>query len=499
VSASDAAKERAESFISSGIEGLDAILCGGFLENRLHVVEGDPGAGKTTLALQFLMAGARQGESCLFVTLSETERELRSFAASHDWDLKGIEILEIIPSESSLTPDSRYTMYHPSEIELGETIRAVLSEARRLNPKRLVFDSLTGLRVLADSAVRYRRQILALKQHFGSNGCTVLFVDDRAGQEGDVHLHSVANGVIALEGHTAEYGALRRRMHIRKMRGCAFREGFHDFVIRRDGLHVFPRLVASEHRRSVGSGNLSSGLPGLDQLLGGGLSRGNSALFVGPAGTGKSAVATKYVVTAAERGERSAMFVFDEAIATLLDRSRGLELDIEAQIDAGLVDVRQIDPAELSPGEFSHTVRQAVEVGGASLIVIDSLTGYLNAMPSERFLALHLHELLSYLGQQGVTTILILTQHGALSPVPQLAVDTSYLADTVVLLRYFEAFGEVRQAISVIKKRTGKHERFIREMRFDGGLVVGAPIHDFQGVFSTAPSFVGAMLGQGEQ
>ncbi|MEW5918311.1 MAG: ATPase domain-containing protein, partial [Gemmatimonadota bacterium] len=360
MSAHDLERDGGLTSISSGVEGLDSILCGGFPQHRLHVVEGDPGAGKTTLAIQFLMSGARQGESCLFVTLSESEAELRSFAATHGWNLEGVEILEIIPSESSLTPDSRYTMYHPSEIELGETTRAVLAEARRLKPKRLVFDSLTGLRVLADSPIRYRRQILALKQHFGNNGCTVLLVDDRAGEEVDLHLHSVASGVIALEGETAEYGTLRRRLHVKKMRGCSFREGYHDFVIRRGGLRVYPRLVASEHRRSFTSENVSSGLEPLDQLLGGGLARGSSALLVGPAGTGKSAMATTYAVTAAARGERCAMFIFDESLATLLERSRGLGLDVESHVERGALSVRQIDPAEMSPGEFSHAVRHAV-------------------------------------------------------------------------------------------------------------------------------------------
>jgi circadian clock protein KaiC len=479
--------------LDTGVDGLNAVLCGGLVAERLHIVEGDSGAGKTTLAMQFLIAGAARGESCLFVSLAETERELRFFAQAHGWDLNGIKILEIIPSESSLTPDARYTMYHPSEVELGETTRAVLSEAQRLRPKRLVFDSLSGLRVLAESAVRYRRQILALKQHFANQGCTTLFVDDRPGVDPEMHLQTIASSVISLEGYTAEYGTLRRRVHVRKVRGCAYREGFHDYVIRKGGVRVFPRLVASEHFTGFPPGLVSSGIEAVDTLLGGGLTRGTSTLIMGPAGAGKSAIATQYVEAAAARGERSAMFVFDESIATLLERSAGLGMDIKALMDAGVVTIRQVDPAELGPGEFSYAVREAVE-SGVSLVVIDSLTGYMNAMPSERFLTLHLHELLMYLSQQGVTTLMIATQHGIIGPTQRPVVDTSYLADTVVLLRYFETFGEVRQVISVIKKRTGKHERTIRELRFDKGLVVGRPLVEFRGVLSGSPEFVGAAL-----
>jgi circadian clock protein KaiC len=476
-------------FIDTGVSGLNSVLCGGLLPERLHIVEGDPGVGKTTLAMQFLMAGAQRGESCLLVSLAETERELRAFAEAHGWSLDGIKVLEVIPSEESLTPDARYTMYHPSEVELGETTRAVLAEAQRLKPKRLVFDSLSGVRLLAESGARYRRQILALKQHFANNGATILFVDDQKGTE-DMHLQTIANSVISLEGYTGEYGGLRRRLHIRKVRGCAFREGFHDYVIRKGGLKVFPRLVASEHFTEFPPGLVSSGLKAIDNLLGGGLTRGTSTLLLGPAGAGKSAIATQYVVAAAERGERSAMFVFDESIATLVERSAGLQMDLKPHIESGVVTVRQVDPAELSPGEFGHIVREAVE-SGTSLVVIDSLTGYLNAMPSERFLTLHLHELLSYLGQQGATTLMIATQHGVIGPNQQPAVDTSYLADNVLLLRYFEAFGEVRQVISAIKKRTGKHERTIRELHFDNGLTVGPPVTEFNGVLTGVPVFVG--------
>jgi circadian clock protein KaiC len=479
--------------LSTGIDGLDNILGGGLQQGRVHVLEGDPGAGKTTMAMHFMLEGARQKEPCLFVSLSETEYELRAFAASHGWNVDGIEILEIIPSEGSLTPDSRYTMYHPSEVELGETTKAVLSEAKRIKPKRLVFDSLSGLRALAESPLRYRRQILALKQHFATQGCTILFVDDRASLELDVHLHSIASGVLVLESLAAEYGSLRRRIHVKKMRGSSFRDGYHDFVIREGGLEVFPRLVAAEHYADKSPTLVQSGIPELDELLGGGLTRGTSTLLIGPAGSGKSAMATQYAVTAALRGERCAMYVFDESLDTAIERSRGLGLELGDLIKERRILARQVDPAELSAGEFSHAVRQSVEVDGVALVVIDSLTGYLNAMPSERFLTLHLHELLRYLGQRGVTVLMLLTQHGVMGEQQRAAVDTSYLADAVVLLRYFEAVGEVRQAVSVIKKRTGWHERTIRELRLDRGIKVGPAIRDFHGVLSGTPDLLGQL------
>ena len=478
--------------VRTGIEGLDAVLGGGLIPNRVYLVEGDPGAGKTTLALQFLIAAARQGEKCLFVTLSESEDELRAVAESHGWSLDGVHILEVIASEESLTPDSRYTMYHPSEVELSATTKKVLDQARQIRPTRVVFDSLSELRLLAESPLRYRRQILALKQHFSRQACTVLMVDDRTSEQSDMQLHSVVHGVIRLDSTAAEYGTLRRRLSVRKLRGRAFREGYHDCVIRRGGLTIFPRLIAAEHQVTYEREPVPSGLDRLDSLLGGGLTRGTSSLITGPAGSGKSSLATLYAHTAASQGKHVAMFLFDEALLTLKQRAEGLGLDLRPLIDNGTVSVRQIDPAELSPGEFSHLVRTAVEVNDASIVVIDSLTGYMNAMPSERFLSLHLHELLSYLGQRGVTTILLLTQHGMTDGSPTSTIDTSYLADTVLLLRYFEHFGEVRQALSVIKKRTGKHERTIRELSMNGEIAIGEPLRDFHGVFSGAPEYVGA-------
>jgi circadian clock protein KaiC len=377
-------------------------------------------------------------------------------------------------------------MYHPSEGELGETTKAVLAEATRIKPARLVVDSLSEVRLLAEHPLRYRRQILALKQFFSRQQTTVLFIDDRTSEEKDMHLHSLAHGVISLEREASEYGTVRRRVQVSKLRGRSYREGFHDFVIRRGGLDVFPRLVAAEHRAALARETIESGLAPLDALLGGGLARGSSTLILGPAGTGKSSVATQYVVAAAARGEHSCIFLFDESLATFRARSAGLGMNVDALIDSGLLIVRQLDPAELSPGEFAHSVGRAIDDNDTRIVVIDSLNGYLNAMPNERFLVLHLHELLAYLGQRGVTTLLLMAQHGLVGA-PDSPIEASYLADTVLLLRYFEATGEVRKAISVIKKRTGTHERTIREMTIDGGIAIGEPIRNFQGVLTGTP------------
>jgi circadian clock protein KaiC len=474
--------------LSTGVAGLDQVLHGGLEPERLCLLEGTPGSGKTTLALQFLLAGVALGEPALLVTLSESEQELQAIAASHGLDLAGLHILDIVPSDEMLAADARYSMFHPSEVELSEVLRPVFGEAERLRPRRVVFDSLSELRLLAETALRYRRQILGLKRFFGRIGATTLLVDDRTSEESDAHLHSIAHGVITLQAHAPDYGSLRRRLQVTKMRARTFAEGYHDFVIRRGGLQVFPRLVAADGLRERPSSVLSSGLPGLDGLLDGGLLRGTSTLVLGAAGTGKSSVAAQFAVSAVRRGEGAALFLFDESLATFVERSAGLGMDVEPLVRAGGLRVRQVDPADLSPGEFAHLVRESVDAGGR-VVVIDSLNGYLNAMPTERSLVLQLHELLTYLGQREVTTLLVLTHHGIVGDT-QVPVDASYLADTVMLLRYFEARGEVRKAISVIKKRTGRHELTIRELTFDDGIRVGEPVRDFEGVLTGNPRFV---------
>jgi circadian clock protein KaiC len=479
----------------TGIAGLDDILAGGLVPDRLYLVEGEPGAGKTTLSLQFLVEGARRGEPGLYVTLSETGEEVRAVADSHGWDLRGIEICEMADSAETLRPESHYTMFHPSEVELSATTRRILDAVERVKPKRAVFDSLSEMRLLAQNPLRYRRQILALKQVFNSIGCTLLLLDDSSADEADHQLRTLAHGVLTLEHLAPEYGAERRRLRIIKMRGIQFRGGNHDFVLRRGGLQVFPRLVASEHVGGFKREHVPSGVSALDQLLGGGLDRGTSTLLVGPAGAGKSTLATQYSLAAAERGERASIFTFDESIATLLARSESLGMDLRPQIESGLVRARQIDPAELSPGEFAHLVRSAVEDDGARIVVIDSLNGYMNAMSEERSMTIQLHELLTYLGHKGVITLMIVAQHGLTGTAVQAAIDASYLADSILLLRYFEAAGEVRQALSVMKKRSGAHERSIRELKLGPGIRVGPPLADFQGILTGVPTFLARANG----
>jgi circadian clock protein KaiC len=482
--------------LATGVPGLDDILRGGFPPECVYLVSGSPGTGKTTLALQFLLDGVRRGESCLYITLSETRREIENVAHSHGWDLTGLHICELIPREGNLSTDAQLTVFNPSEFELGETTEAMIAEVDRHSPKRVVLDSLSELRLVAQNALRYRRQILALKQYFAGRDCTVLMLDDCTGTSADDQLESIAHGVINLEHLANQYGAERRRLRVVKLRGVAFRGGYHDFAIRRGGLDVFPRLIAAEHHIEFEERDLSSGIESLDALLCGGIPAGTSTLMLGPAGTGKSTISTQFAVAAARRGERAVMFVFDENIGTFRSRSRKLDIGAEEAMATGLLTVQQIDPAELSTGEFSAIVRRAVEGidggnGPARVVVVDSLNGYLNAMPEEKFLTAQLHELLAYLGQHGVMTIMTVTQTGMVG-VGHSPVDTTYLADNVLLYRFFEARGEVRRAISVVKKRSGKHELTIRELDItEAGVLIGEPLADFQGVLTGVPTFVG--------
>lgn len=473
--------------VSSGIEGLDEILDGGYTPHRLYLLEGVPGSGKTTMAMQFLLEGLRRGETVLYVTLSETRTELTEAAASHGWSLEGMHIHELLPMGNQLDPESQYTMFHPSEVELADTTGRMLEEVERLKPDRVVFDSLAEIRLLAGTLLRFRRQVLALKQYFAGRGTTVLLLDDRQGVEHGLPVHTIVHGSIELDQMRPEYGGDRRRLRVSKLRGRPFHSGNHDYVINTGGVVVVPRLVAAKFRRDGATERVSSDLPALDALLGGGLDRGTSTLLVGAAGTGKSTLAAHFVMAAAKRGERSAMFLFDESERALLTRSRGLGFDMEARLADGMVSVQSIDPAELSPGEFVHRIRCAVEKDNARVIVIDSLNGYFNAMPGEKFVMIQLHELLAYLGQLGVVTLLINAQQGLIGQMTS-SIDISYLADTVMLLRYFEAKGEVRQAMSVLKKRTGAHERSIRELTFSAaGIAVGEPLRHFRGVLSGLP------------
>ncbi|MGJ7614640.1 MULTISPECIES: ATPase domain-containing protein [unclassified Variovorax] len=474
--------------LSVGVPGLNDVLGGGLEPNRLYLLEGAPGAGKTTIAMQFLLEGARRGESVLYVTLSETETELRGVAASHGWDVSPIHVREMLPTQDSLQPDEQYTMFHPSEVELSETTLRILSDVEALKPSRIVFDSLSELRLLSGTSLRYRRQILALKQFFAGRQCTVLLLDDMTATEHDLQVQSIAHAVVRLEQTNSDYGASRRRLLVVKYRGQEFRGGYHDYKIHRGGLQVFPRLVAAEHVSDMEMTKLPSGIGELDALLGGGLEKGTSTLLVGAPGTGKSSVAVQFAIEAAQRGESSALFIFDESVNTLRTRCAGLGMTLEPHLASGLIRIKQVDPAELSPGEFVHEIRTEVTQQAAKVIVIDSLNGYLNAMPDERFLIVQLHELLTYLGQSGVATILVGAQHGLIGAQMQSSVDASYLADAVVLLRYFEAEGEVRQAISVLKKRGGAHERTIRAFSMDGtGLHVGPPLRHFRGILTGVP------------
>ena len=476
---------------ATGVAGLDDILGGGFVRDRIYLIEGSPGTGKTTLAMQFLMEGARRGERGLYITLSETAEELHAAAASHGWSLEGIELFELAPPESLLDDSQQQSLLYSSDLELGETTQAIFAALSRTAPARVVFDGLSEISLLAQSSLRFRRQILALKHYFARHRATVLMLDDMTREARD--LHSVAHGVLRMEELAPVYGAERRRLRVIKYRGAKFRGGYHDFNIVTGGVVAFPRLVAAEHRGRAVNGVLQSGIGELDRLLGGGISFGSSTLLLGPAGAGKSLISLAYARSAVARGEKAAIFAFEESVSLLVSRARALSMSVDDAIADGRLALHQIDAAELSPGEFAHKIRAAVEEDGVRLVVIDSLNGYQAAMPADHFLILHMHELLSFLDRRGVLTLVTVAQHGMVGGDMRSQVDATYLSDNVVLLRFFEALGRVRRAISVVKKRAGVHEDTIRELQIGpGGLTLGEPLEEFQGVLRGVPVYVGA-------
>ena len=488
---------------STGVPGLDDVLCGGLPRGCFHLVEGQPGVGKTTLAIQFLLEGLRLGEKCLYVSLSESQRELEAVAASHRWDLSGISIIELSAVERAIGgigakaagARGQPTLFHSADVELTQLLKLLFDEVDRIKPQRLVLDSLSEMRLLAQSPLRYRREVLGLKQRMGEMGCTVLVLDDRSSQGTDVQVHSIVHGALTLESAPLKYGIFRRTLSVTKVRGVRFREGNHDYVIETGGLHVFPRLIASEHHAPFEKKLAKSGNVELDKLLGGGLHYGTSNLVIGPAGSGKSTLASLFAYAAAQRGERVNYYVFDETVGTLVQRAQEMGLDLAPHVRSGRIVMRQVDPAQTSPGELAHNVRRSVEDDGARVLILDSLNGYVNAMPQEEFMHLHLHELLAYLSQQGVMTVMILAQHGLMG-VMGTPIDVSYLADSVIITRFFEALGSIRKAISIIKKRSGPHEGAVRELEMgQGGVRVGPPLDQFQGVLTGVPSYLGGNRG----
>jgi circadian clock protein KaiC len=482
--------------MSTGVGGLDNILGGGLTPNRVYLVEGSPGAGKTTLALQFLLKGAELGEAGLYITLSETRSELLAVADAHGWDVEAISIVELL-SDEGLDPEYEQSVLHPAEVELGETVKNVMHQVEAVKPVRIVLDSLSELRLLSQNPLRYRRQILALKRYFATRDCTVFLLDDNTSDPGDLQLHSIAHGVVSLDQLVHDYGGARRRLRVAKMRGLKFREGFHDFTLETGGIAVYPRLIAAEHHADFSSTPLSTGSDGLDALLGGGLIPGTNTLLIGPSGVGKTTTVVCCLMAALKRGERCMYYLFDETLRTLLLRSKALGMDLTPYLENNQLTLRQIDPAEMSPGQFTSDVREAVEEDGVRYVAIDSLNAYLQAMPGERYLLLQMHELLGYLNQRGVVTMLVLGQHGIVGEV-QTDIDISYLSDSMILFRYFEHQGEVLTALATVKSRGSAHERTIRQFRLaQGGIEVSEALRDFDGVLAGLPSYRGdtAMLG----
>lgn len=477
--------------LSTGIQGFDEVLGGGLPQGQLYLVEGESGAGKTTLGLQFLLAGQHRGERTLWITLSETERQLRQTAQSHGWSLDGIEVCNPVAPDGVGQGDDKYSFFSPADVELEQIRQAIVAATERVRPSRVVFDPFSDVRHLAREVLHYRRQVLSLREFFNRHGCTVLLMQELTrGTAGDLQAEALVHGYMTLHQDAPEYGGQRRRLRVHKMRGMAFRDGFHDFSIQTGGIDVYPRLIAAQHVESHPEAAIVSDVVGLDDLLGGGLDSGSSLLIMGAAGVGKSTLATQYVVAGAHRGERAVVFIFDETVRSFRARAEKLGFAIAPLLADGRLSLRQVDTAEVSAGQFTDMVMQAVD-GGVRTVVIDSLTGYLNTMPEERFLVAYLHELLTTLSHRNVLTILTLAQHGLVGQVAA-PIDVSYLSDTVLLVRYFEAFGEIRRAISVVKKRTGPHELAVREMRIDvGGVTIGEPLKNLQGVLSGVPRFTG--------
>lgn len=487
-----ALKMQSDLRVGTGCAGLDTILTGGLPQGHIYLVEGDPGAGKTTLALQFVRKGVQKGERALYITLSESRVDLAHTAHSHGLTLDDVEIVELLPDENDLLPEQQYTVFHPAEVELNDRMQRIVKEIQRVRPDRLVIDALSELRMLAKDPLRYRRQILSLKDFMADQKCTVLLLDDRSSRDPDLQLHSIVHGVISMDRVPREYGKTRRQIEIVKLRGTAYREGFHDYTIVTGGVVVFPRLIAADFRGDQPPEAVSSGIAELDALTGGGLDRGTSTLLIGPAGCGKTSIAVQWMETAARRGEACALFSFEEAPHTLTTRAHGLGIDIRPHMATGKIRIERVDPAEMSPGELVANVQQHVENENVRVVVLDSLNGYLQSMPGEQFLAVHLHELLAYLGNRSILTLMVLAQAGTIGSPLQSAVDVSYLADNILLFRYFESQGEVRQAISTIKRRSGSHEHTIRELKLGPGRIhIGRPLHDFQGVLTGTPTFLG--------